>query len=103
MESFGGGAQEGDGIVSETLNSQNLDSLYIKINHPLNKSQWLAAVVYCENGAVAHTTPVYFIVDGKPTWDHKKAPAIVEKQLEAIQLIEDENEHTIFRDGKAVF
>jgi hypothetical protein len=79
-----------DGIVSEKLNSQNLDSLYIKIKHTLNRSQWLAAVVYCENGAVAHTTPIYFIVDGKPTWDPKKAPGIVEKQLEAIQLIEEE-------------
>ena len=41
-------------------------------------------------GAVAHTTPIYFIVDGRPTWDKKKAPAIIQKQLEAIRLIEEE-------------
>ena len=48
------------------------------------------SVVYCDNGAVAHTTPVYYILDGKPTWDARKAPAIIEKQMDAIGLIEEE-------------
>jgi len=79
-----------DGLVAEKLNPGKLDSLSIDLSHTLDKSQWLAAVVYCDNGAVAHTTPIYFIVDGRPTWDKKKAPAIIQKQLEAIRLIEEE-------------
>jgi hypothetical protein len=46
--------------------------------------------VYCENGAVAHTSPIYFIVDGKPTWNPDKAPAIIDLQMDLIQVIDDE-------------
>lgn len=79
-----------DGLVIEKLNAQKQDSLQISLCHELNKSQWLAAVVYCDNGAVAHTTPVYFIVDGKPTWSVQNAPSIIAKQMNAIALIEEE-------------
>ena len=79
-----------DGLVAEQLNPERSDSLQISLSHILEKSQWLAAVVYCDNGAVAHTTPVYYILDGKPTWDARKAPAIIEKQMDAIGLIEEE-------------
>lgn len=79
-----------DGLLSEKLNPEKADSIQISISHVLDKSQWLAAVVYCDNGAVAHTSPVYYIIDGKPTWDVKKAPEIIEKQLVAIQAIEEE-------------
>jgi hypothetical protein len=79
-----------DGLLLERLNPEKADSIQISFSHGLQKSQWLAAVVYCDNGAVAHTTPVYFIIDGKPTWDEQKAPAIIDKQLVAIQAIEDE-------------
>jgi hypothetical protein len=79
-----------DGLLTEQLNPGKSDSIKIAINHTLEKSQWLAAIVSCDNGAVAHTTPVYYIVDGKLTWDPKKAPGIIEKQFEAIRVIEEE-------------
>src|ERR1700730_18425930 len=79
-----------DGLVAEKTNIEKLDSIQIQLSHIVNKSQWLAAVVNCDNGAVAHTTPVYMIVDGDPTWDVKKAPAIINKQMAFIQKIEDE-------------
>lgn len=79
-----------DGLVAEKLNTGKLDSININLSHRLDKSQWLAAVAYCDNGAVAHTSPVYFIVDRQPTWDKKKAPAIIQKQLDAIHSIEEE-------------
>ena len=81
-----------DGLVAEKFNLGKSDSLQISLSHILEKSQWLAAVVYCDNGAVAHTTPVYYILDGKPTWDARKAPAIIEKQMDAIGLIEAETQ-----------
>jgi len=77
------------GFLIEKLNTDKLDSLVIKFTHTINKSQWLAAVVYCDNGAIAHTTPIYFIVDGHPTWYVKKAPPIIYRQMEAIKVIED--------------
>jgi hypothetical protein len=56
----------------------------------LKKSQWIAAVVYSDNGAVAHTTPVYVVVDGYSTFDRQKGPAIVQKQMAWLQKVEDE-------------
>lgn len=82
-----------DGLVVEKLNIEQSDSVAIELTHNLNKSQWLAAVVYCNNGAVAHTTPVYFIVDGQPTWDKKKAPDIIHRQMDTIRLIKDEEKN----------
>ncbi len=79
-----------DGLVAEKLNTEKSDSLRIGLSHTLEKSQWLAAVAYCDNGAVAHTSPIYFIVDGQPTWDKKKAATIIQKQLDAIRRIEEE-------------
>jgi hypothetical protein len=79
-----------DGLLTEKMNIDSLDALTISINHLLQKSQWIAAVVYCNNGAVAHTTPVYVVVDGKPTWDVKKGPVIISTQLNGIRKIEQE-------------
>ncbi|MEX2231370.1 MAG: CehA/McbA family metallohydrolase [Cyclobacteriaceae bacterium] len=79
-----------DGLVIEKINTEKRDSLDITLVHTLNKSQWVAAVIYCNNGAVAHTTPMYVVIDGKPTWDKEKASNIIKKQMEAIQVIEDE-------------
>ena len=79
-----------DGLVEEKMNLQQSDVLNISIDHSLEKSQWIAAVVYCDNGAVAHTTPVYAIVDGRPTWDVKKGPEIINTQLNGIRKIEQE-------------
>ena len=66
-------------------NSNNKDSIVINLDHKLKYSQWIAAVVICEDSAVAHTTPVYVVVDGKPTYDVDKGPAIIEKQIVSIQ------------------
>ena len=81
-----------DGLVVEKTNPEQADSLEITLAHRLDKSQWLAAMADCDNGAVAHTTPVYFIVDGEPTYDKKKAPGIIEKQLASIKEIRNEEQ-----------
>ena len=79
-----------DGLVVEKINKEKSDSIEIKFDHVINKSQWIAAVVHCDNGAVAHTTPVYMIVGGRPTWAVNKGPDIIRKQMEAILKMEDE-------------
>ena len=81
-----------EGLISEALNVTNKDSIEIKLTHKLKHSQWIAAVVNCENGAVAHTTPVYVVVDGKATFDLVKGPLIAEKQINSIEkLIAEES------------
>ena len=79
-----------DGMIGEKMNLGKSDVLDLSIDPSVQKSQWIAAVVYCDNGAVAHTTPVYVIVDGKPTWDVKKGPEIINTQLNGIKKIEQE-------------
>ena len=76
-----------EGLVSEKINLGKTDSVTINIAHDVMKSQWIAAVAYCDNGAVAHTTPIYFIVDGQPTYNKEKAPGIIQKQLASIDVI----------------
>ena len=79
-----------DGVVVEQLNDKKCDSVEIAIDHIINKSEWIAAIVNCDNGAVAHTSPVYMIVDGRPTWDTKKGPDVIRKQLALIYKTENE-------------
>jgi hypothetical protein len=74
-----------EGLVAEKDNTGNKSAIELSLAHKLKRSQWIAAVVYCENGAVAHTTPVYVVVDGKPTYDPQKAPLIIQKQVSSIQ------------------
>jgi hypothetical protein len=50
----------------------------------LSESEWITAVVYCGNEAVAHTTP------GEPTWDVKKGPDVIQKQVKAMEKVEEE-------------
>jgi hypothetical protein len=79
------------GLVVEKANLNNLNEVEININHSLERSQWIAAVVNCDNGAVAHTTPVYVVVDGKPTFDPDKGPVIIKKQVSRLQeLVKEE-------------
>ncbi len=79
-----------DGVVAEQLNSGNKDSLELQLDHTLLHSQWLTAAVFCMNNAVAHTTPIYFIVDSQATWNPRKAPEIIKKQELAIDKTEKE-------------
>lgn len=73
-----------EGKIFEKINESNSDSVTVQFNYRINESQWIAAVVYCENGAVAHTTPIYVIADNQPIFNKKKAPEIINTQLNLI-------------------
>lgn len=79
-----------DGLVREIQNPGNLDALHLKVEMQINKSQWFVAVAYCNNDAVAHTSPIYYVVDGVPTWSVEKAPAIIARHLQVMDDIEKE-------------
>lgn len=80
-----------DGLMVESSNHNSNDSLVIDITHKLNRSQWIAAVVYCKNGAVAHTSPIYVVVDGNPTYSLDKGPDIIQKQISSIETLIQED------------
>jgi len=51
------------------------------------KSCWLAVGVEAHNGAVAHTSPIYVSVDGKPTWDPTQLDRIVALRLKRLAIM----------------
>lgn len=92
-----------EGCLAELHNANAKDSLHLDLVHHLTRSQWISAVVRCDNGAVAHTTPVYVVVDGKPTYDPYKGPGIIEKQLVSIAtLMAEEKIKTPVDEGLVV-
>jgi hypothetical protein len=54
----------------------------------ISRSQWIAARVTCENGAVAHTSPIYFLANGQSFRDPEQLSAIAAKRLERLDFIE---------------
>ncbi len=84
-----------DGLVLKQ-NISATDSFYIIKNILVDKSQWITAAVFCKNGALAHTSPVYIIVDNQPVFNKQKAPSIIRKQNQLLDLIiEEENSKPI--------
>ncbi len=80
-----------DGLLLTENNKSKRDTVSITILHKLNKSQWITAVAYCENHAVAHTSPIYFIVDGEPCYDKVKGPLLIDRQMKILEeVIADE-------------
>jgi hypothetical protein len=66
------------------------NELRLHVEIDVTRSQWLAINTRCANGAVAHTSPVYVVVDGEPTWSPTKCEEIIKKQLDAIAVIDKE-------------
>ncbi len=78
------------GLLKEIKSTAAETELGIDLEHQVEASQWLMASVDCDNHAVAHTSPVYVVVNGRPTWNAQRGPTIIEKQLAAIAKIEPE-------------
>jgi len=80
-----------DGRIKEVeRNPSDPAPLAIECELPVNRSQWLVASVVCDNGAIAHTSPFYLIVDGRPFWHPTRGPAVMKKQLDVIAKIRAE-------------
>ncbi|MCA9132395.1 MAG: hypothetical protein KDA45_04550 [Planctomycetales bacterium] len=79
------------GILHEVRrNAQSSDELSLEVEVDISRSTWLALSTRCANGALAHSTPIYVVVDDEPTWSPQESERIVSKQLDAIALIEAE-------------
>lgn len=81
----------GDGVVRRVERSEGGEGeLATDFELPIERSGWLVASTRSPNGTLAHTSPVYVTVGGRPTWSPNRGPAIVEKQLRSIAEIEEE-------------
>lgn len=80
----------GEGLLYSITNPQNKDAVVLRFDHELRESDWVTAVVYCRNGAIAHTSPVYCILNNQPIFNKKKAPALIRKQQLLIEEMRKE-------------
>ena len=79
----------GDGVVKSVTREENADGdLSLEFDFKVETSGWITASTSCKNGALAHTTPIYIVVDDRPTWSPTKGPALIKKQLSSIGRIE---------------
>jgi hypothetical protein len=77
---------QGTVIRAATSPSPNDDELRLDFELPARDSQWIAARVTTDNGGVAHTSPVYVLVNGQKFWDRTRLPALVKKRLEILDF-----------------
>ena len=77
-------------LQSITRDKTTTGDLTLAFEITIETSGWITANTICPNGALAHTTPIYLVVDDRPTWSPTKGPALIEKQLDAIRKIEEE-------------
>ena len=68
-----------NGLIAKKKNIHKKEELGLTLNYPVKNSQWITAMVYCSNGAIAHTSPIYFVVDGQSTYNRIKGPGIIGK------------------------
>ena len=78
---------QGRVIRSATSHKPNQTELTLDFEIPAEASQWIAARVTSQNGGIAHTSPVYLIVDGKSFRAEHELPRLVEKRLKILDFI----------------
>lgn len=61
--------------------------LRLEVRMKARHSQWLAIRATSHNGAVAHSSPVYLLVNGQGFADPEQAPAIAAKRKAALEYI----------------
>jgi hypothetical protein len=77
-----------EGEIKEVLNPDKAERLSLEVTRTIDRSQWLVVSTVCDNGTLAHATPVYVVVDGVPTWCPQRGPAVIDKQLKGIAAID---------------
>lgn len=81
-----------DGVLEEMATPAGEASFGFDKEIVVRESQWLVLTAVGDNGSVAHTTPVYLIVDGRPHWNRVSGPRIIQNQLAAIDTIDAETD-----------
>jgi hypothetical protein len=77
---------QGAVIRSASSSNPNDDQLQLDADVPARESQWIAARVTTDNEGLAHTSPVYVLVDGQSFRDRQRLPMLVKKRLEILDF-----------------
>jgi len=78
---------QGRVIRSVEAASAKAGKLRLQFDIPADASQWIAARVTAFNDAVAHTSPVYVLVDGATFADRSQLRGLVEKRLKVLDFV----------------
>jgi hypothetical protein len=90
------------GVIHEASREGHSTTIDCELRLPVSESQWLVARTVCDNGAVAHTSPVYVVLNDDPPWSPSRGPAIIDRQLEAISAIEEEFQENRTARGRGI-
>jgi hypothetical protein len=74
-------------IHSAASRDPQKQELTIDVRMEAGHSQWLAARATSHNGALAHTSPIYLLVDGQGFAGPSQAPAIAARRKAALEYI----------------
>ncbi len=79
------------GRVIETVESNDPEKQELRLDFTLraDRSQWIAARTTSHNGGLAHTSPLYVLVNGDSFADSSQLPRLAEQRLKALDFIED--------------
>lgn len=77
-------------LLEVIVNGKVIRSGTTELDFPLliDKGEWMAARVTSENGAMAHTSPIYFTSNGQGFRDREQLATIAAKRLERLDFIE---------------
>jgi hypothetical protein len=78
---------DGRVIRSAQASTPKQGKLQMQFDVPAGQSQWIAARVTAFNGAVAHSSPVYVLVDGESFADRAQLRQLVEKRLKVLDFV----------------
>ncbi|MGQ9651702.1 MAG: CehA/McbA family metallohydrolase [Phycisphaerae bacterium] len=81
---------DNDGVIKEVINDDKGTEIGIEVEVPVERSRWIVAGTICDNNALAHTTPVYVIINGEPTWCPKRGPIVIDRMLKSMNVIDAE-------------
>jgi hypothetical protein len=94
----------GQVIRSVESNHPGQEELSTDFSLRADASQWIAARVTAHNGALAHTSPIYALVEGKSFRNQKELPRLVEKRLKVLDFIAsrlaDPKQSTTYAQGE---
>ncbi|HEY6125980.1 MAG TPA: CehA/McbA family metallohydrolase [Steroidobacteraceae bacterium] len=70
------------GDVTDTVSSGKTDSAQLRKQITADRSMWIAVRAHggkqaANNMTVAHTAPIYVVVDGEPAWNRDKVPETI--------------------------
>jgi hypothetical protein len=80
------------GDVTDTVSAQGKDTVALRKEIVAERSMWIAVKAYGarqdpRNTTIAHSAPVYVVVDDEPTWKREAVPGIVAELRDRLQRI----------------